>query len=272
MIATLASREKSRKARDAVTAIYCVVLLCTLLSQGCCCIGMSKVPPPTSPDPLAVRYAPGNKLTLTWAGTANTTHYVVYGSADGKPWVALFPVQIPRTTAVVPGVPGSTFSFRIEAVGPGGATVGSVAQIRLPGGVPEPVNPPTAGLTAVQRQAIIAEVNAWTGTPYKFGGNNRAGIDCSHLVQQAYAMAIPDLPYRRAEQYLNDPRFGPAVMPAAGDLIVFPPTSKEAAHVGIITDVGGQRFTGAQSHGVAEAGFGPGSYWGRRPYQIRSPR
>jgi lipoprotein Spr len=41
--------------------------------------------------------------------------------------------------------------------------------------------------------------------------------------------------------------------------------------MGIVTDVRGTKFIGAQSStGVKETSFAPGTYWGKRPYTILS--
>ncbi len=35
-------------------------------------------------------------------------------------------------------------------------------------------------------EAVIAEARRWLGTPYKYGGNDRGGVDCSGLTTAAY--------------------------------------------------------------------------------------
>ncbi|HEX9058875.1 MAG TPA: NlpC/P60 family protein, partial [Clostridia bacterium] len=34
--------------------------------------------------------------------------------------------------------------------------------------------------------AIVKDAEKWIGTPYKYGGNSRKGIDCSHFVNTVY--------------------------------------------------------------------------------------
>ena len=113
---------------------------------------------------------------------------------------------------------------------------------------------------------------AWQGTPYRYAGDSRNGIDCSHFVFAIYSQAVPGFGYRMAREYLDDPRFAVATKPQAGDIIVFLGDRGSSDHVGIVTDPKSQMFIGSQtSTGVAETSFGPNTYyWGKRPYKIMS--
>ena len=42
--------------------------------------------------------------------------------------------------------------------------------------------------------------NPFIGTPYRYGGNSRNGIDCSSLIQQSYAKIGIKLPRTAQEQ------------------------------------------------------------------------
>jgi cell wall-associated NlpC family hydrolase len=111
---------------------------------------------------------------------------------------------------------------------------------------------------------------AWKGTPYRYAGNSRNGIDCSHFVHAIYSQAIPGFGYRMAREYLDDSKFSVATNPQPGDIIVFPGYRGSSDHVGIVTDAQAKMFIGAQtSTGVAETSYGPQTYyWGKRPYKI----
>jgi cell wall-associated NlpC family hydrolase len=118
-------------------------------------------------------------------------------------------------------------------------------------------------------QVIVAEAKTWQGTPYRYNGNSRSGIDCSHFVFSIYSKVVPDFNYRMAREYLNDNSFTQANLSHAGDLIVFPGYRGASDHVGIVTDPQGLKFIGSQtSTGVAETSFAAKSYWGKRPYRI----
>jgi cell wall-associated NlpC family hydrolase len=118
-------------------------------------------------------------------------------------------------------------------------------------------------------QEIVAEAKSWQGTPYRYSGDSRSGIDCSHFVFSVYSKVIPSFGYRMAREYLGDPSFVESTPPSAGDLIVFPGHRGASDHVGIVTDPRGMKFIGSQtSTGVAETTFTAKSYWGKRPYRI----
>lgn len=92
----------------------------------------------------------------------------------------------------------------------------------------------TAAL-APQSQALLSAAHTWLGVPYKYGGNDRKGVDCSGLVLQVYkdALGIP-LPRNSAEQrdYCTAIAKGSLI---PGDLIFFA-TGKDknrVSHVGI---------------------------------------
>jgi lipoprotein Spr len=124
-------------------------------------------------------------------------------------------------------------------------------------------------LTGQQVKAILAAANAWKGTPYKFAGKDRSGIDCSHFVHAAYSQVLPDYKYRMAEDYLYDREFTKTITPQPGDLIVFTAVNGLPAHVGIVTDPEETKFIGAQSStGVKETSYAAKTYWGKRPYRF----
>ncbi len=126
-------------------------------------------------------------------------------------------------------------------------------------------------LTSEDLTTIVTEAQSWKGTRYRYGGKDKNGIDCSHFVYQVYNRVFEGYGYRMATEYLQDSTFAPTKSPLVGDVIVFPSVRGLSAHVGILTDVEGTKFIGAQSStGVKETSFAPGTYWGKRPYKIVS--
>jgi cell wall-associated NlpC family hydrolase len=126
-------------------------------------------------------------------------------------------------------------------------------------------------LTSEDIRTVAAEAKSWKGTRYRYGGKDKNGVDCSHFVYAVYNRIFEGYDYRMAAEYLHDPDFSPTKSPIAGDVIIFVSVNGASAHMGIITDVQGKKFIGAQSStGVKEASFAPGSYWGKRPYRILS--
>ncbi len=87
----------------------------------------------------------------------------------------------------------------------------------------------------VEKKAILRSILEWIGTPYRYGGTTRRGIDCSALVQHVYRQAADvQLPRTARYQYLlgqpiediDDLRFG--------DLVFFHTRrSVYVSHVGI---------------------------------------
>ncbi|WP_310481869.1 NlpC/P60 family protein [Chamaesiphon sp. VAR_48_metabat_403] len=126
-------------------------------------------------------------------------------------------------------------------------------------------------LTSEDLTTVAAEAKSWRGTRYRYGGKDKNGVDCSHFVYAVYNRVFEGYDYRMADEYLRDPDFSPTKLPIVGDVIIFTSVKGASVHMGIITDVKSKKFIGAQSStGVKEASFAPGSYWGKRPYQILS--
>jgi cell wall-associated NlpC family hydrolase len=126
-------------------------------------------------------------------------------------------------------------------------------------------------LTSDDLHSVATEAKSWRGTRYRYGGKNKNGVDCSHFVFAVYDRIFEGYDYRMAGEYLKDSDFLPTKSPLVGDVIVFPSVGGSSAHMGIVTDVRGKKFIGAQSStGVKEASFSPSSYWGKRPYKILS--
>lgn len=90
---------------------------------------------------------------------------------------------------------------------------------------------------------IVHTARSFTGTPYRSGGNDRRGIDCSGLVASVYTqvgLKVPRISWQQAE-------FGTEVEEVhnikAGDWIFYVPDAGKAgyvSHVGIVTEVKGR--------------------------------
>lgn len=80
-------------------------------------------------------------------------------------------------------------------------------------------------------ELIVHNSNKWLGTPYKFGGVDENGVDCSALVQNVYDESGIKIPRTSNEQY----EFCELVEPEerkVGDLVFFAAQST-ISHVGI---------------------------------------
>ena len=110
---------------------------------------------------------------------------------------------------------------------------------------------------------VVSNVSAYLGTPYQYGGNSSSGIDCSALVQAAYAADGINLPRTSGEQYgVTTQESAADAQP--GDLVFF--GSYGSDHVGIYTGNGNminaETVEGVTSRqiSVMEKYLGPASY------------
>lgn len=86
---------------------------------------------------------------------------------------------------------------------------------------------------------ILNKAKSYTGTPWKLGGNDKSGIDCSGLVVQSYKEAGVELPRRSIDQS----KVGKEValkQVQKGDLLFFALSyvnKEEINHVGIVSRI-----------------------------------
>jgi cell wall-associated NlpC family hydrolase len=100
------------------------------------------------------------------------------------------------------------------------------------------------------------------GTPYRNGGADPNGFDCSGFVWYVFARHGLSVPRTVDDQW----RVGTEVQPSdlePGDLVFFSTTSRGASHVGIV--IGGDSFVHApSSSGVVRVERLGASYWASR--------
>jgi lipoprotein Spr len=104
-------------------------------------------------------------------------------------------------------------------------------------------------LSATSNMKLFHFVYDWIGTPYRFGGSSRKGIDCSAFTKQLYSEVF-NLDIERSSRDIFS-----TVSPVSkdelkeGDLVFFKIHSRRISHVGIY--LGNNRFAHASSKGVA---------------------
>ena len=105
------------------------------------------------------------------------------------------------------------------------------------------------------------------GVPYRNGGSDPRGFDCSGFTQYVFAQAGTALPREVRDQFLVGSPVAPGEQ-RPGDLIFFTTTAPGASHVGIA--IGGEQFVHApSSRGVVRVESMSLPYWSRRLVGIR---
>lgn len=106
-------------------------------------------------------------------------------------------------------------------------------------------------------QKVIAAARSYTGTPYKYGGTTRAGMDCSGLLLNSFKVVDFDLPRSSEAQSKVGKEVGMNEL-KPGDLVFFATGKKKRkiTHVGMVTERNGKnniKFIHASSSlGVVE--------------------
>ena len=116
-----------------------------------------------------------------------------------------------------------------------------------------------AGQRPIDGRAVAEFALGFRGVPYRLGGADPEGFDCSGLVQYVFARYGVTVPRVVEEQY----RVGDEVKPAQikpGDLLFFSTKGPGASHVAIA--VGENRFVHApNSTGVVRVEALTSQYW-----------
>lgn len=106
-------------------------------------------------------------------------------------------------------------------------------------------------------ERVVSSARTYIGTPYKYGGTSRSGMDCSGLLMNSFRAVNINLPRTSDAQS----RIGTEIKMKdleAGDLVFFATGRKKRkiTHVGLITEVKGEdevKFIHASSSlGVVE--------------------
>lgn len=134
----------------------------------------------------------------------------------------------------------------------------------VPPSVAAPARPPLSapGRGTADGYALSGTALSLRGAPYRNGGGDPNGFDCSGFVRYVYQQHGVAMPREVREQY----RVGKTVDRGnlePGDLVFFSTTAPGASHVGII--VGGDQFVHAPSErGVVRVENLSAQYWASR--------
>src|SRR5262249_3708964 len=123
-----------------------------------------------------------------------------------------------------------------------------------------PVESPRA--TSSQDEALVAMALSFRGTPYRNGGSDPRGFDCSGFAQWVFAQYGIALPRNVEEQFKIGEKIKQDEL-KPGDLVFFHTESRGASHVGIF--VADDQFIHApSSRGVIRVEYVNSTYCGRR--------
>jgi len=115
-------------------------------------------------------------------------------------------------------------------------------------------------------EKVISTARSYRGTPYRYGGTSRAGMDCSALIYQSFASVGIQMP-RTSEAQSKLGKNVPEKNLQKGDLLFFATSKsrKKVTHSGIVTEVSGKGIYfihSSTSLGVTEDNLNS-SYWSR---------
>mgnify|MGYP006272712653 CR=1 FL=1 len=144
------------------------------------------------------------------------------------------------------------------------ATPAGAPAVQAPavGDAAAPANAPAPAGHRLEPVALIDTALALRGTPYRNGGSDPSGFDCSGFVQYVFHQHGVALPRETREQF--DVGAGVAAADVQpGDLVFFETVHAGPSHVGIVLDR--DWFVHApSSNGVVRVERYTGSYWSKR--------
>jgi cell wall-associated NlpC family hydrolase len=128
--------------------------------------------------------------------------------------------------------------------------------------VPPPENESRGAHGAADGYSISSTALSLRGAPYRNGGADPAGFDCSGFVKYVFEQHGVGLPRETKRQFETGEGVDPATL-APGDLVFFSTVAPGASHVGIA--VGGDQFVHApSSNGVVRVESLSSQYWSSR--------
>ena len=113
-------------------------------------------------------------------------------------------------------------------------------------------------LSATSNLKLFHFVYDWIGTPYRFGGSTRKGIDCSAFTKELYSQVFKIDIERNSRDIFSMVNPVKKEDLKEGDLVFFKIHSRRISHVGIY--LGNNRFAHASNRGVAINSLDDGYY------------
>lgn len=128
---------------------------------------------------------------------------------------------------------------------------------------------PKAEKYSAEINKLLKVADSYKGTPYKYGGTTKKGIDCSGFVRACYSQIGIELPRRSVDQ-AKQGKAVPLNKARPGDLVAFKIGGK-VSHVGIIYKITGNTIYfihASSSRGVVVDDLNS-PYYKKHFYQIR---
>lgn len=119
--------------------------------------------------------------------------------------------------------------------------------------------------TTGKAKKVLKEAHRFMGTPYKYGGTTRRGMDCSGLLLNAYKAANIDLPRVSRDQAESGRKIRLAKV-KPGDALFFKTSGSKINHTGIVDHIVGDEvffIHASSSRGVMVSSL-ENSYWKKR--------
>jgi len=136
------------------------------------------------------------------------------------------------------------------------------ATVSEPEAAARPTPPPVSAGRSVDSYDLVGTALSLRGTPYRNGGSDVHGFDCSGFTQYVFAQYGVALPRDVRSQF----RVGTPIDPgnlAPGDLVFFTTTDPDVSHVAIA--IGGDEFVHAPSTwGTVRVEHLSTNYWSQR--------
>ena len=132
----------------------------------------------------------------------------------------------------------------------------------FPGAATPSVRTPGTSTAPVLTSELVGTALALRGTPYRNGGADVTGFDCSGFVQFVFAQHGLGMPRTVSEQYEGGRKIRPNEL-QPGDLVFFRTSGHDTSHVGIA--LGDDAFVHAPSStGVVRVEMISAKYWASR--------
>lgn len=120
---------------------------------------------------------------------------------------------------------------------------------------------PESGKISVKARDVTEEAKKYIGVPYRFGGTDTNGFDCSGFIQYVFRKEGMQLPRAADEQYHLGKKISKSAL-RPGDLVFFSTYAKGVSHSGIYMG-NGNFISATSSRGIAVADM-TGGYWAER--------